>query len=62
MPKLRKNRRIETKWGVKYYTAVKNAVFVTQAPSYVPKEPPLTLREHVSEYETLHMCAQCKDW
>nr|XP_034174704.1 uncharacterized protein LOC117601695 [Osmia lignaria] len=61
MPKLRKNRRIETKWGVKYYTAVKNAVFVTQAPSYVPKEPPLTLREHVSEYETLHMCAQCKD-
>ncbi|XP_012147459.2 uncharacterized protein LOC100877784 [Megachile rotundata] len=61
MPKLRKNRRIETKWGVNYYTAVKNAVFVIQAPSYVPKEPPLSLKEHGSECETLLMCAQCKD-
>ncbi|XP_076175117.1 uncharacterized protein LOC143150592 isoform X2 [Ptiloglossa arizonensis] len=61
MPKLRKNRRIETRWGVKYYTAVRNAVFLMKAPPYVPAEPPPSLKEHVSEYDTLYMCAQCKD-
>lgn len=62
MPKLRKNRRIETRWGVKYYTAVRDAVFVTQAPPYVPAEPPPFLREHASVCDTLYVCSQCKDW
>ncbi|XP_053978236.1 uncharacterized protein LOC128876139 [Hylaeus volcanicus] len=61
MPSLRKNRRIETRWGVKYYTAVRNAVFLTKAPPYVPPEPPPSLRENVSDHETLYMCTQCKD-
>lgn len=58
MPKLQKNRRLESMWGVKYYTAVKNAVFIRTQP-YVP---PLSLKEQVSEHETLYMCPQCKDW
>lgn len=62
MPKLRKNRRIETRWGVKYYTAVKNAVFITHKQPYVPTVPPPSLKEHVPECETLYMCTQCKDW
>ncbi|OAD55222.1 hypothetical protein WN48_04979 [Eufriesea mexicana] len=61
MPKLRKNRRIETRWGVKYYTAVKNAVFITQTQPYVPTVPPPSLKEYVPERETLYMCTQCKD-
>ncbi|CAK9821093.1 Zinc finger protein 687 [Anthophora plagiata] len=61
MPKLRKNRRIGTRWGLKYYTAVKNAVFLTQALPYVPREPPPTVKECVPQCETLYMCTQCKD-
>ncbi|XP_076239300.1 uncharacterized protein LOC143182277 [Calliopsis andreniformis] len=61
MPKLRKNRRIETRWGVKYYTAVRDVVFVTQAHPYVPAEPPPSLKQHASPCETLYICAQCKD-
>ena len=61
MPKLRKNRRIESMWGVKYYTAVKNAVFIQTQP-YVPIVPPPSLKEQVAEHETLYMCPQCKDW
>ncbi|KOC69016.1 Zinc finger protein 532 [Habropoda laboriosa] len=61
MPKLRKNRRIGTRWGLKYYTAVKNAVFITQALPYVPREPPPIVKEYVPQCETLYMCAQCKD-
>ncbi|XP_076629211.1 uncharacterized protein LOC143345722 [Colletes latitarsis] len=60
MPRLRKNRRIETRWGVKYYTALRNAVFL-KAPPYVPEEPPPSLKEHVTEHDTLYMCTQCKD-
>ncbi|XP_043528388.1 uncharacterized protein LOC122538411 [Frieseomelitta varia] len=60
MPKLRKNRRIESMWGVKYYTAVKNAVFIQTQP-YVPIVPPPSLKEQVPEHETLYMCPQCKD-
>ncbi|XP_076766878.1 uncharacterized protein LOC143433403 [Xylocopa sonorina] len=61
MPKLRKNRRIETRWGVKYYTAVKNAVFLTQAQPYVPTAPPPSMRNYIPECETRYMCTQCKD-
>ncbi|XP_076673308.1 uncharacterized protein LOC143371720 isoform X2 [Andrena cerasifolii] len=61
MPKLRKNQRLETRWGVKYYTAVRDAVFVTQALPYVPTEPPPSFKEHASVCDTLYMCAQCKD-
>ncbi|CAD1472767.1 unnamed protein product, partial [Heterotrigona itama] len=60
MPKLQKNRRLESMWGVKYYTAVKNAVFIQTQP-YVPIVPPPSLKEQVLEHETLYMCPQCKD-
>lgn len=48
-------------WGVKYYTAVKNAVFIQTQP-YVPIVPPPSLKEQVPEHESLYMCPQCKDW
>ncbi|XP_017891692.1 uncharacterized protein LOC108631950 isoform X2 [Ceratina calcarata] len=62
MPRLRRNRRIETRWGVKYYAAVKNAVFISsQAHAYVPPPPPLTVKECFPECENLYMCTQCQD-
>lgn len=62
MPKLRRNRRTETRWGDKYYTAVKNAVFITETQPYEPTLSSFPLEEYVPECENLYMCTQCKDW
>ncbi|XP_031847542.2 uncharacterized protein LOC116433524 isoform X1 [Nomia melanderi] len=59
MPRLRKDRGHKTRWGVQYYAAVRNAVFMIRTPPYVPPEPPPSLNKH--ECDTLYVCPQCKD-
>ncbi|XP_076655394.1 uncharacterized protein LOC143360446 [Halictus rubicundus] len=61
MPRLRKDRGPKTRWGVQYYAAVRNAVFMIRTPPYVPPEPPPSLNNHDTESGTLYMCPQCKD-
>ncbi|XP_015437605.1 PREDICTED: uncharacterized protein LOC107192782 [Dufourea novaeangliae] len=61
MPRLRKDRGLESRWGVKYYTAVRNAVFMIQTPPYVPPERPPSVKKHDTESDTLYLCPQCKD-
>nr|XP_033338062.1 uncharacterized protein LOC117227159 [Megalopta genalis] len=61
MPRLRKERGLKTGWGVQYYAAVRNAVFIIRTPPYVPPEPPPSIKRHDSESDTLYVCPQCKD-
>lgn len=61
-PKLRKNRRIENRWGVMYQVAVEDAVFGKKYSPYMPTEPPASLSEEIMESDPLYMCKQCKDW
>ena len=60
--KLRKNRRIENKWGLMYCAAVEDAVFGQPCPSYMPTEPSASLSEEIVECDPLYICEQCKDW
>lgn len=60
--KLRKNRRIDNKWGPQYFLAVNNTVFTLQHSPYMPVEPPASLSEEIVESDPLHVCKQCKDW
>ncbi|CAL1677913.1 unnamed protein product [Lasius platythorax] len=60
-PKLRKNRRIENRWGVMYQVAVEDAVFGKKYSPYMPTEPPASLSEEIMESDPLYVCKQCKD-
>lgn len=60
-PKLRKNRRIENKWGAMYQVIIEEAVFGKFSP-YMPTEPPASLSEEIVELDPLYVCKQCKDW
>ncbi|XP_076297719.1 uncharacterized protein LOC143217385 [Lasioglossum baleicum] len=61
MPRLRRDRGPKTRWGVQYYAALRNAVFMIRTPPYVPPEPPPSLKKHDTELGTLYACPQCKD-
>lgn len=60
--KLRKNRRIDSRWGAQYFVAVNDTVFGLQRLPYMPMEPPASLSEEIVESDPLHVCKQCKDW
>ncbi|XP_029159345.1 uncharacterized protein LOC114931463 isoform X2 [Nylanderia fulva] len=59
-PKLRKNRKVENKWGSLYQIIVDDAVFGYYSP-YMPTEPPASLSEEIVESDPLYVCKQCKD-
>ncbi|XP_012253646.2 uncharacterized protein LOC105684674 isoform X2 [Athalia rosae] len=61
VPKLRKNKRIEKRWGQRYYTTVKEAVFMLRSSPYMPAEPPPILRSDADDYQPLYVCKQCRD-
>ncbi|XP_032666009.1 uncharacterized protein LOC116841773 isoform X2 [Odontomachus brunneus] len=60
-PKLRKNRRIENRWGLQYEISVQYAAFGRQCLPYMPTESPVPLSEEIVESEPLYVCEQCKD-
>ncbi|XP_011148454.1 uncharacterized protein LOC105188607 isoform X2 [Harpegnathos saltator] len=60
-PRLRKNRKIENRWGLQYEISVQYAAFGRQCLPYMPTEPPASLSEEVVESEPLYVCKQCKD-
>ncbi|XP_067210682.1 uncharacterized protein [Linepithema humile] len=59
--KLRKNRRIDNRWGSQYFVAVHDTVFGLQHLPYMPMEPPASLSEEIVESDPLYVCKQCKD-
>ena len=59
-PKLRKNRKLECRWGVSYYDALQKAVFANDQAPYIPAEPPQSIKEEIDK--TGYVCIQCKDW
>ncbi|XP_046738091.1 uncharacterized protein LOC124406650 isoform X2 [Diprion similis] len=61
LPRLRRNKRLETKWGQKYYTTVNEAVFMQQSIPYMPAEPPASLHDEVADCQPLYACAECND-
>ncbi|XP_024947294.1 uncharacterized protein LOC107274222 isoform X2 [Cephus cinctus] len=61
MPKLRKNKLLENKWGSKYFSAVKDAVFTMRPSPYMPSEPPPSLSKETTESQPLYVCKQCRD-
>ncbi|XP_012286471.1 uncharacterized protein LOC105703005 isoform X2 [Orussus abietinus] len=60
-PRLRKNKRLQYRWGVKYYAAVRETVFSMRSSPYMPAEPPPGLREEGVDSEPLYVCKQCRD-
>lgn len=61
VPKLRKNKRLDNRWGLRYYLAVKEAVFASRTSPYMPSEPPLPLSEDDGDSQPLYVCKQCRD-
>lgn len=61
-PKLRKNRKVENRWGLQYEISVQYAAFGRQCLPYMPTESPVPLSEEIVESEPLYVCEQCKDW
>lgn len=61
IPKLRKNRKHELRWGVEYFNALKEIVFTVEPKSYVPAVIPKELRGNDGEDESLNACKQCHD-
>lgn len=61
-PRLRKNQRLEKRWGDTYYAAVREAVFNVHTSTYTPAEPPPSLRNETDDCEPLYVCKQCNDW
>lgn len=62
VPRLRKNRKIENRWGSQYQIAAQFAVLGRQCYPYVPTERPASLSEEIVESEPLYVCKYCKDW
>ncbi|XP_014468347.1 PREDICTED: uncharacterized protein LOC106741150 isoform X2 [Dinoponera quadriceps] len=60
-PILRKNRRVENRWGLQYEVSVQYAAFGRQCVPYMPTEPPASLSEEIMGSEPLYVCEECKD-
>ncbi|XP_046472070.1 uncharacterized protein [Neodiprion pinetum] len=61
LPRLRRNKRLENKWGQKYYTTLNEAVFMQQSIPYMPAEPPASLQNEADDCHPLYVCTQCND-
>ncbi|XP_066594701.1 uncharacterized protein [Prorops nasuta] len=61
LPILRRNHRIEEKWGLDYHYAVRDAVFCQKVLPYTPLEPTPALSEQIGESEPLYTCEECRD-
>ncbi|XP_011309104.1 uncharacterized protein [Fopius arisanus] len=61
LPKLRKNRRHELRWGPQYFTAIKDIVFTIDPKPYVAPEIPKELRIPNEPEHSLHTCKYCND-
>ncbi|KAG7213365.1 hypothetical protein KM043_002660 [Ampulex compressa] len=61
LAKLRKNRRLELRWGNDYHAAIRDAVFALQSSPYVPSKLPPYLTQGGSQTDQLYVCKQCKD-
>ncbi|KAI4501486.1 hypothetical protein M0802_003363 [Mischocyttarus mexicanus] len=58
---LRNTRRIYKKWGLKYLTAVKDAVFKMNLVPFVPLKTPASLKCENEESNLVYVCQQCQD-
>ncbi|XP_063990271.1 uncharacterized protein LOC135169315 [Diachasmimorpha longicaudata] len=61
IPKLRRNRRHELRWGEEYFNALKNTVFAVDPKPFVPADIPEELKFKNEELQPLHSCNHCSD-
>ncbi|XP_015113304.1 uncharacterized protein LOC107038612 [Diachasma alloeum] len=61
IPKLRKNRRNELRWGEEYFNALKASVFAVDPNPFVPAEIPEELRLKNEEMQPFYTCKHCND-
>ncbi|XP_043276572.1 uncharacterized protein [Venturia canescens] len=59
IPRLKKNKKLESRWGIGYYDAINKAVFNTDYTPYMPSEPPASIKKDVDK--TGYVCKQCRD-
>ncbi|KAK0175456.1 hypothetical protein PV327_009204 [Microctonus hyperodae] len=61
MPRLKKNRKHELRWGHQYYTALQDAVFSVKNNCHRSSEMPVSLRENVHTPQKNFVCDSCND-
>lgn len=61
IPRLKKNRKHELRWGHQYYTALQDAVFSVKDNCYRSSEMPVSLRENVPTPQKNFVCDSCND-
>ncbi|KAK0083713.1 hypothetical protein PV325_008335 [Microctonus aethiopoides] len=61
IPRLKKNKKHELRWGHQYYTALQDAVFSIKDNCHRSSEMPVSLRENVPTSQKNFVCDSCND-